>query len=140
MPILQERKENAFNTFFIHNLFLNLQTMINRLIHIPGYAYVTEDKGCKLKYGQQVYIKYVTPDGKYAVTKGGKYEAMRFSPTAPSLEMFEKPKKYSRVMATDNHKNMKSFRQLYYELLDEGRSAFLNGTSVQFTGKLFNYK
>jgi hypothetical protein len=114
--------------------------MINRLIHIPGYAYVTEDKGCKLRFGQQVYIKYVTPDGKYAVTKKGKYEAIRFSPISPSIEMFEKPKKFSRVMAIDNHSKLKSFKELYYELLADGREAYLNGTSEQFTKKLFNYK
>lgn len=112
--------------------------MTNKLINTPGYAYVTEDKGCKLSFGQKIYIKYFTPDGRYAITNKGKYEAMRFSPYLPSLDAFNFP--LSGITVNNKKEQViKSYKDLYYELVRDGRDAYMRGSYESFCKKLFNY-
>lgn len=100
-------------------------------------AYVTEPKGCKLRYGQRIEIKYLSHNGRYAITKYGRYDVIRFSTDPPSDYLIPPPKYVPKYNPTFK---LKSYKELYYELLDDVKEAFSNGTERKLYEKLLKIK
>jgi hypothetical protein len=92
--------------------------MLNKFHKYPCVAYVTEPKGCKLKYGQRVEVLYLSGNGRYAITKHGRYETIRFSKEPPS-DFLINPQPY--VPEKRQGFFIKSYKQLYYELLERAK-------------------
>ena len=114
-------------------MFLYLQTMLNKFHKYPCVAYVTEPKGCKLSYGQRVEVLYLSGNGRYAITKHGRYETIRFSKEPPS-DFLINPQPY--VPEKRQGYFIKSYKQLYYELLERAKESVMNGTEKQFCQNL----
>jgi hypothetical protein len=86
-----------------------------------------------LKYGQRVEVLYLSGNGRYAITKHGRYETIRFSENPPS-DFLINPQPYIPEKRPGYF--IKSYKQLYYELLEKAKESVINGTEKQFCQNL----
>lgn len=109
----------------------------HELIQVPGYAYCTAPEGTSLKYGERVLV--LRRSGKNLITKKGRFQAIRFSPDAPAMDAFcEKPVVYPRKNKFVEHEGqVKTYREVFLQVVAEARQAFDRGETRRFCEKLF---
>jgi len=109
----------------------------HELILIPGYAYCTAPEGTSLKYGEKVLI--LRRSGTNLITKKGRFQAIRFSPNAPAMDVFSDNKCtfVRKPQIVEHEGRIKTYREVFLQVVAEAKEAYLRGTTRQFCQKLF---
>lgn len=109
----------------------------HELIIIPGYAYCTAPQGTSLKYGERVLV--LRRSGTNLITKKGRFQAIRFSAQQPAMDLFEdKPVVYKRRQKfVENEGRVKTYKEVFLQVVAEAKDAYLRGQTRQFCQRLF---
>lgn len=112
--------------------------MSSKNIVIPGDAYCTAPEGTRLSYGDRVRVLYSKKGGRLFVTDKGVFQSVRFSSEAPSMEIFDRPKKYARKVFTVVKDSIVSYKELYESCKEDAKRAIRDGRTEEFCKQLIN--